>query len=259
VETSVEVKPMADKASSLPLVFVNLERDAERRARLEAELARLNLQGERLHAVWWADLPATEQDTLYSAQLNRAQYYKPLVNGEKGCYASHIQAWRQLLASDAPAMVVLEDDVRLDDRLADGIAAIAALDIPWDMVKLLGRVREKVRRQRPLLPGVALVEYQRVPSMTAGYVVSRAGAAKLLATRVPFGRPIDVDLRFWWENDLRILGTVPSLLILDETSFVSSIWTEKPRVPLLQKLRKFAMKLGLSLGNARHRRAQPRL
>ncbi|MEG1454031.1 MAG: glycosyltransferase family 25 protein [Comamonas sp.] len=135
---------MADKASSLPLVFVNLERDAERRARLEAELARLNLQGERLHAVWWADLPAAEQDALYSAQLNRAQYYKPLVNGEKGCYASHIQAWRQLLASDAPAMVVLEDDVRLDDRLAEGIAAIAALDSPWDMVKLLGRVQEKV-------------------------------------------------------------------------------------------------------------------
>lgn len=250
---------MADKASSLPLVFVNLERDAERRQRLEAELARLNLQGERLHAVWWADLPAAEQDALYSPQLNHDQYYKPLVNGEKGCYASHIQAWRQLLASDAPAMVVLEDDVRLDDRLADGIAAIAALDIPWDMVKLLGRVHEKVRRQRPLLPGVALVEYQRVPSMTAGYVISRAGAAKLLATRLPFGRPIDVDLRFWWENDLRILGTVPSLLILDETSFVSTIWAEKPRVALRQKLRKFAMKLGLSLGNARHRRAQPPL
>ena len=253
------MKPMAEKSSSLPLVFVNLDRDAERRARLEAELARLNLQGERLHAVWWADLPAAEQDALYSPQLNQDQYYKPLVNGEKGCYASHIQAWRQLLASDAPAMVVLEDDVRLDDRLADGIAAIAALDIPWDMVKLLGRVQEKVRRQRPLLPGVALVEYQRVPSMTAGYVVSRAGAAKLLATRVPFGRPIDVDLRFWWENDLRILGTVPSLLILDDTSLVSSIWAEPARVALRQKLRKFRMKWRLTLGNARHRRTQPPL
>ncbi|WP_159911454.1 glycosyltransferase family 25 protein [Pantoea sp. 18069] len=247
---------MAHDASSLPLVFVNLDRDAERRARLEAELARLNLQGERLNAVWWADLPPAEQGALYSAQLNRNQYYKPLVNGEKGCYASHIQAWRQLLASDAPAMVVLEDDVRLDDRLADGIAAIVALDIPWDMVKLLGRRREKVRSQRPLLPEVALVAYQRVPSMTAGYVISRAGAAKLLATRVPFGRPIDVDLRFWWENDLRILGTVPSLLILDETSLVSSIWAEPPRVPLRQKLRKFGMKWRLSLGNARHRRQQ---
>lgn len=252
--------PMPDRTiAPLPLVFVNLDRDAERRERLEAELARLQLSGQRLHAVWWADLPPAEQDALYSPQLNQSQYYKPLVNGEKGCYASHIQAWRQLVASDAPAMVVLEDDVRLDDRFAAGIAAVAQLDIPWDMVKLLGREREKVRSQRPLLPDVALVQYQRVPSMTAGYVISRAGAAKLLATRVPFGRPIDVDLRFWWENDLRILGTVPSLLILDETSFVSSIWAEKPRVPLLQKLRKFGMKWKLSLGNARHRRQQPGL
>lgn len=250
---------MAANASPLPLVFVNLDRDTERRERLEAELARLNLQGERLHAVWWAELPTAEQDALYSAERNRDQYYKPLVNGEKGCYASHIQAWQRLLASDAPALVVLEDDVRLDDRLADGIAAIAALDIPWDMVKLLGREREKVRSRRPLLSDVALVEYQRVPSMTAGYVISRAGAAKLLATRVPFGRPIDVDLRFWWENDLRILGTVPALLILDDTSLESSIWTERPRVPLWQKVRKFAMKLQLSLGNARHRRTQRRL
>ena len=248
---------MHDNApASLPLVFVNLDRDAERRERLEAELARLNLQGERLHAVWWADLPPAEQDALYSPQLNQGQYYKPLVNGEKGCYASHIQAWRQLLASDAPAMVVLEDDVRLDDRLADGIAAIAALDIPWDMVKLIGREHEKVRSQRPLLPDVALIEYQRVPSMTAGYVISRAGAARLLQTRVPFGRPIDVDLRFWWENQLRILGTLPALLVLDETSLESTIWSERPRVPLLQKLRKFAMKLQLTLGNARHRRTQ---
>lgn len=246
-------------ATSLPLVFVNLDRDAGRRQRLEAELARLNLGGQRLHAVWWADLPAAEQDALYSAERNRDQYYKPLVNGEKGCYASHIQAWRQLLASDAPAMVVLEDDVRLDDRLADGIAAIAALDIPWDMVKLIGREHEKVRSRRALLPDVALIEYQRVPSMTAGYVVSRAGAARLLQTRVPFGRPIDVDLRFWWENELRILGTLPALLTLDETSLESTIWSERPRVPLVQKLRKFAMKMQLTLGNARHRRTQRRL
>lgn len=247
---------MAADPVSLPLVFVNLDRDVERRQRLEAELARLHLRGARLHAVWWADVPAAQQDALYSAELNRRQYYKPLVNGEKGCYASHIQAWRQLLASDAPAMVVLEDDVRLDDRLADGIAAIAALDIPWDMVKLIGREHEKVRSQRPLLPDVALIEYQRVPSMTAGYVISRAGAARLLQTRVPFGRPIDVDLRFWWENQLRILGTLPALLVLDETSLESTIWSERPRVPLLQKLRKFAMKLQLTLGNARHRRTQ---
>ena len=245
---------------TLPLVFINLDKDSERRTRIEGQLAHLGLPGERLPAVWWKHLPPAEQSLLYSAERNHGLYYQPLVDGEKGCYASHIQAWRQLLASDAPALVVLEDDVRLTPQFADVVNAIAALQEPWDMVKLLGRDREKVRSQRPLVPGTALVDYSRVPSMTAGYVVSRAGAAKLLAHRQPFGRPIDVDLRFWWECDqLRILGVSPSAIALDDTSEVSSIWDTRDTLTPAQRWRKFCMKLALTLGNAWHRRRLPKL
>ena len=244
----------------LPLAFINLATDSERRTRIEGQLAHLGLPGERLPAVWWKHLPPAEQSLLYSAERNHGLYYQPLVDGEKGCYASHIQAWRQLLASDAPALVVLEDDVRLTPQFADVVNAIAALQEPWDMVKLLGRDREKVRSQRPLVPGTALVDYSRVPSMTAGYVVSRAGAAKLLAHRQPFGRPIDVDLRFWWECDqLRILGVSPSAIALDDTSEVSSIWDTRDTLTPGQRWRKFTMKLALTLGNAWHRRRLPTL
>ena len=245
---------------TLPLVFINLDKDSERRTRIEGQLAHLGLPGERLPAVWWKHLPPAEQSLLYSAERNHGLYYQPLVDGEKGCYASHIQAWRQLLASDAPALVVLEDDVRLTPQFADVVNAIAALQEPWDMVKLLGRDREKVRSQRPLVPGTALVDYSRVPSSTAGYVVSRAGAAKLLAHRQPFGRPIDVDLRFWWECDqLRILGVSPSAIALDDTSEVSSIWDTRDTLTPGQRWRKFTMKLALTLGNAWHRRRLPKL
>lgn len=245
---------------TLPLVFINLDKDSERRTRIEGQLAHLGLPGERLPAVWWKHLPPAEQSLLYSAERNHGLYYQPLVDGEKGCYASHIQAWRQLLASDAPALVVLEDDVRLTPQFAEVVKAIAALQEPWDMVKLLGRDREKVRSQRPLVPGTALVDYSRVPSMTAGYVVSRAGAAKLLAHRQPFGRPIDVDLRFWWECDqLRILGVSPSAIALDDTSEVSSIWDTRDTLTPGQRWRKFTMKLALTVGNAWHRRRLPTL
>ncbi len=245
---------------SLPIVFINLDRDAERRTRLLAELQQIDMPSERFPAVWWADVPPEQASRWYSDDLNARQYYKPLRNGEKGCYASHIGAWQQLLASDAPALVVLEDDVRLTPQFADVVKAIAALQEPWDMVKLLGRDREKVRSQRPLVPGTALVDYARVPSMTAGYVVSRAGAAKLLAHRQPFGRPIDVDLRFWWECDqLRILGVSPSAIALDDTSEVSSIWDTRDTLTPSQRWRKFTMKLALTVGNAWHRRRLPKL
>jgi glycosyl transferase family 25 len=245
---------------SLPIVFINLDRDAERRTRLLAELQQIDIPSERFPAVWWADVPPEQASRWYSDDLNARQYYKPLRNGEKGCYASHIGAWQQLLASDAPALVVLEDDVRLTPQFAEVVKAIAALQEPWDMVKLLGRDREKVRSQRPLVPGTALVDYSRVPSMTAGYVVSRAGAAKLLAHRQPFGRPIDVDLRFWWECDqLRILGVSPSAIALDDTSEVSSIWDTRDTLTPGQRWRKFTMKLALTVGNAWHRRSLPKL
>lgn len=245
---------------TLPVVFINLERDVERRERLAAQLRTTPLTSDRLSAVWWADVPGEQAARWYSDKLNRQQYYKPLRNGEKGCYASHLEACQRLLASDAPALVVLEDDVRLTPQFTAVVEAIAALDEPWDMVKLLGREHEKVRSQRPLVPGTALVDYLRVPSMTAGHVISRAGAAKLLAHRQPFGRPVDVDLRFWWEcGDFRILGVSPAAITLDDTSLVSSIWQERDRLTPTQRWRKFWMKVALTVGNARHRRRLPRL
>lgn len=243
----------------IPLVFINLEKDSERRNRLEQELQRLHVPGTRLPAVWWKQLDPTQQNPLYSATLNSKQYYKPLVDGEKGCYASHIAAWEMLLSSDAPAMVVLEDDVRLDDRFVQAVDAIAALQRPWDMVKLMGRTQEKVRSAVALTEVHQLIQYRRVPSFTAGYVISRRGAQKLLQSRVPFGRPIDIDLRFWWENNLEILGVLPAPVLLDDTSLDSSITGRKPTASWTTRWRKLCMKWQITRGNARHLATQPLL
>ena len=72
----------------------------------------------------------------------------------------------------------------------------------------------------------------------------------MLKTRIPFDRPVDVDLRFWFENNLRIFGVYPSVITLDDTSEISSIWTQKEAsATTTQKLRKFRMKLALAWGN----------
>ena len=217
----------------------------------------LGLSAQRLDAVYWADLDEKIQTQHHSPALNQRQYFKPLGNGEKGCYASHLRAWQQLLAGDAPALVVLEDDVRLLPALPQVLQAIAQLPAQsWDMVKLYGREHEKIAQQMPLADtGVQLITYRRVPSFAAAYVISRAGAQKLLASRVPFGRPVDVDMRFWFENGVRTFGVFPSVVALDDTSAESSIWQGgRDRLTLIQRLRKLKMKLQLAWGNAR---AQP--
>lgn len=239
--------------SSLPVVFINLSKDVERRDRMTSQLEQMGLRASRLPAVWWSDLPADEQRRYFSSAESRGRYFKPLGNGEKGCYCSHLKAWQSLLQSNEPALVVFEDDVKLLDSLPQALAAIKALpsDGSWDMIKLYGREQEKIANQGPLVEGaLQLISYQRVPSFAAGYVVSRAGAEKLLKTRIPFDRPVDVDLRFWFENGLRIFGVYPSVIALDDTSEVSSIWAQKEaRATVLQKIRKFKMKLALNWGN----------
>lgn len=73
----------------------------------------------------------------------------------------------------------------------------------------------------------------------------------MLQSRVPFGRPVDVDLRFWFENGMRIFGIHPSVIALDDTSSASSIWEhEEPSLTLSQRLRKLKMKAQLTWGNA---------
>lgn len=238
---------------SVPVLYINLDDAVERRERLEQECEARGISAQRLEAVRWTRLDPQEQKRYFSPQLNARQYHSPMVNGEKGCYASHIQAWQWLLASNAPCMVVLEDDVRLTSDFARVVDAVSVWSGSWDMVKLMGRSQEKIAQRRALCPGYDLIDYARVPSYTAGYVISRAGAEKLLATRVPFGRPIDVDLRFWWENNLTMHGVWPAVVLLDDTSETSTISGRHGKKSLLTRWRKLKMKLDLTLGNAWHR------
>lgn len=241
----------------LPVVFINLDQDIERRQRMQAELDRSGIAASRFEATRWAALPEAEQARLYSQTLNARQFHKPLVNGEKGCYASHLRAWQWLLDSSHPALVVLEDDVRLQPGFGAVIAAIEALPEGWDMIKLIGRLDlsrgKKLQHRQDLTPGFQLVDYQRIPSLTAGYVISRTGARKLLASRIPFGRPIDVDLRYWWENGLKVQGIEPAVIALDDTSLQSSVGAKALDSPATT-WRKFRRKAAYTLLNHWHRR-----
>lgn len=241
---------MTATARTLPLVYINLDEDTQRRSTIEAACAAVGVSAERLPATRWSRLNAEKQAALYSAGLNAHNYYRPMLPGEMGCYASHIVAWHRLLASSAPALVVLEDDVEPRPDFNAVVNAIAALPVAWDMVKLIGRERERPATRRPLTGGFELVSYRRVPSLTAGYVISRRGAERLLATRVPFGRPIDEDLRHWWECGMVMRGVLPAVIGNADTGSSSSIGVRQRQTRVDLRFRKFLFKCRYSLANA---------
>ncbi|TSE36243.1 glycosyltransferase family 25 protein [Tepidimonas charontis] len=244
----------------LPIVYINLDRDAQRRERMEAVLANLPLSYQRLPGVLWTDLDSVAQAQLYCPALNAQQFCRPLVDGEKGCYASHLRACEHLLASAASALVVLEDDVTLQEGFVDVVQAISTLPPDgWDIIKLYSRPSERAVGQRMLTARHHLIRYRRVPSMSNGYVLSRSGARKLLQHRRPFGRPVDVDVRYWWECDLRVLGVLPSLVIPGVAAEASSIWhSGRPRRTRGERWCRWWSQIDYSMRNLWHLWRQPR-
>jgi glycosyl transferase, family 25 len=191
-------------------IVINLDAARDRWHAMQRQFAAAGLEPTRLEGVAGHALQPREIARLYSRARNRAQYHRELRPGEIGCYASHLGAWQQFIAGSHAHLAVFEDDIEIEPSIGSVLDAIARLRGDWDMVKLIGRPdREKVASCVPLPDGRQLATYLRVPSRTAAYVISRRGARKLLARRPPFGRPIDIDLRHWWECDLSVLGVLP--------------------------------------------------
>jgi glycosyl transferase family 25 len=234
----------------MQIVVINLASAGARWLSASHQFESVGLRAVRQEAVEGSTLSPAQRAALYSEALNRRQYHKPLEPGEIGCYASHLAAWQRLVHSGEASMAVFEDDIDIDPDLPRVLDAIARLRLPWDVIKLIGRDEEKVQARRPLVGRRELIAYRRVPSLTGAYVITAAGAQKLLAHRQPFGRPVDVDMRHWWECGLDVLGVWPYPVRGAPCSRLSTIEDRHTHRGPLARLRKLALQARYSFMNA---------
>lgn len=196
-----------------PIFLINLDKDDARLDSASAELSRAQLSWTRIPAVNGRNLPDEKVASVYDAKLNRRRARHPMTRPEIGCYLSHIEAWHKIAAMDAPGAVVLEDDFRVTGDLGATVSAISADQGDWDMTKLFSfRPGAKHRHPRPIANGVTLVEPYKIPSTTLGYALRKDAATRLLSLSAPFFRPVDEDLKFYWEKSLKIVLALPQVL-----------------------------------------------
>lgn len=194
-----------------PLLVVNLDRSPERWRHAETAYSRGGFAVERLAAIDGDMLPEAEIAATVDFDRNRRLYKRPLTRGEIGCYLSHRLAWRRILASGAEGGYVFEDDSEPGEMLVAAMALVEGSAINWDMVKLFtnrppgGRVVGEAGVLSLRQPAV-------LPNGTVGYALSRQGAAKLLRRAECLFRPLDIDLKHWWEHDLRVLVVNPPVI-----------------------------------------------
>jgi len=260
--------------AAMKIAVINLSGHVERWRGVASQFRDVGLQAVRHEATLGSALAPDRLAALAPPALNRRQYHRPLCVGEIGCYASHVALWRELLASGEPQMAIFEDDVAVSPELPAVLQALAQLPARWDIVKLTGRAKEKIDTRVPLLarrheppaggarerPGVEhqLIQYRRVPCLTSAYAVSRSGAEKLLRHHAAFGRPVDVDMRYWWECGLSLFGVQPYPVRDANSSNDSTI--EGRRVPPTPAMRahKLWLQIDYSLRNWMACRARAR-
>lgn len=223
-----------------PLLLINLARSRERLASARSQLAAAGLEAERIEAVDGRAMSESELRRIAPPEANA--FFKPLVPGEVGCYLSHVAAAERIVAEGWPVALVLEDDLLLAPHFRDTLAELVArADQLPDLVRLDSPFALAGGERIAQLPqsGTSLVRHRRPPSCTVALLWTQAGARKFLAMARPLRRPVDVQLKHWWEGDLSILVVSPPAVTLDPRHFQASTIGHPGRLTPRQKVRRF--------------------
>ena len=182
-------------------LLINVDSATDRLQEAKSQLDKQDLHWERLEAV----TPKSEEFVLPEAE---SKWYRELTNGEVACYLSHRKAWRKAIDAEVDYLIVLEDDLVIDGPLKKITDEIIEADMSWDMVKLF-ETRKSRRELRSLESGVKIVDTPTMPIATTGYIVKVSSLPRLLESTKRFSRPIDVELKSYWELNLRIYSIYP--------------------------------------------------
>lgn len=187
--------------------LINLPRDGERRARMEAQLQAMGLAFTLFPAV-----DGRAEEAALARRADAAAYARnmgsPLLPGKLGVYASHVAVWQALVDSPLKAALILEDDVVFHPEFPQALdTALAYADL-WDLVRF-NCIRAKLPVTQARLGRWRLNAYVGPFTGNACYLVQRGVAARILPGLWPQTRAMDHELNRFFRHDYRQLGLEP--------------------------------------------------
>ncbi|WP_171240392.1 glycosyltransferase family 25 protein [Ruegeria sp. HKCCA5491] len=212
---------------SITAVILSLPKDVERRRFCEAELARFGLSHEFSDAIAGEQLGRSDLKLIYDEEMNRAKFKRPLSRNEVACTLGHRQIWQHIAESRDCVGLVLEDDATFIRDPRSFLNALAECPECFEdvMIKLDG-VPGKNAQIIKEFADQNLVLSDILPPRTTGYILGRRAAARLLQVDAPIARPVDIDLKFYWEHKVPIL-TLGKQMIAERDSHDSNIETAR--------------------------------
>ena len=169
----------------MKVFVINLDKDKDRMAFVDAQLRRLGVDYEWVPGVYAKDLPEYERHRAFSRFRWWCAIGRPIVSAEIGCALSHYSLYRSM--KDDEAICILEDDVMLADdfpcRLKEVESFVSVKKPQVIMLSSHNRLR----------PGEGIVR-SRSAMCTDAYVITKPAAIALLKANLPMQVPCD----HWW-------------------------------------------------------------
>ncbi len=207
-----------------PVFLINLKRDTERLTKCVTQFENLNIPFERLDAADGSTLSENEIAQAYDPVTNRRRAADPLLPSEIGCYLSHIRAWNRIVERDADGGFIFEDDFQAETGLPEVLRLLPKHFYNWDMIKLFAANPDRSWiEQHALGSKHKIVSPYKIPNVTIAYGLTKDTAQHLIERATPFFRPIDEDLKYFWETRLQIGLVLPlPVAVNPQTAFTKT-------------------------------------
>ena len=213
---------MYDNVQLFPVWVLNLERSVDRRKFMEEQLNRLGWRYEFIRAVDGRSLSRKQLD-LYSKAEAMKYKHRELGRGEVGCALSHAGMWQRLVEDGLEAVLILEDDVLVGEMLARILSNIDVFPDDWDLVNFKTDVAQ-LPFGEPFFDIYKFCRFASPPNRTCAYLLSLAGARKLLREAFPIRRPVDDYIGSRCLHDVKAYGIDPQVVALRGEE--SDIWLQ---------------------------------
>ena len=201
----------------LMVLLINLDRSEGRRLLMEQRLSALGLPYTRFSAIdgkaEWSNLSNLSNSVdIIAFEKNVG---RDVMQGEIGCYHSHLRSWKMFLDSDYHTLLVLEDDVVFGDDFLSALNEAIIHCHFWDILNL-NKIRAKQAIRQSRIGEYSLNAYLGPLTGMGAYLINRHAAAKLLPNMLPIKLPIDIELDRVHVHRLRRYGLEPFPSYVDD-------------------------------------------
>jgi glycosyl transferase family 25 len=183
--------------ASLAVFLINLDRAGDRLLAMQHKLRDMGFRFERVPAVDGAAMEFPIPD--FNEFAFRFKHGRWRNAAEVGCYLSHIECARRLLATNSEFALVLEDDLAFPDDFRELLDAALKQNERWDILRLStvsrGRKFNFSRLTETRSLGVALTREKG----SGAYIINRRAASWFVGELLPMQLPFDLafDLEFF--------------------------------------------------------------